>query len=211
MILKKMLNIVLAFALTVGMITITGCGDESSGSVKIEYGRTMKVNSEGLPFPIEFDSHFLTDEETAAVVNYYYSISEKDENLAKQYSYPDYLEYLCENYKFDSIKDFLQSNYDTIGNVLGTHDYTFKSIEITQCFSENDKDVYTGFSDIDKVLSKASEEISGDDISSKIQSRKFVKANVICESDGNEISLTDKVGEDQIIYVYMIDGKPYAL
>ena len=200
MILKK----ALCLSLAIGMLSLTACKEEK-GSVRLEYGKTMVSNSEGLPFPIEFDSHFLTSEEASAIVNYYYSISEQDEELAKQNSYPAYLDYLAETYEFDSVKDFLKSNYDTIGNVLGTDDYEFKSIKITACATEQDKDVYTFFSEIDEMLDEASEGTS-----SKIENRKLVEADIICTSDGKDISLTEKA-DGQQLYIYTIDGKPYVL
>lgn len=113
MILKK----ALCLSLALGMLSLTACKEEK-GSVRLEYGKTMISESEGLPFPIEFDSHFLTSEEADVIVNYYYSIAEQDEELAKQNSYPAYLDYLAETYEFDSIKAFLKSNYDTIGGVF---------------------------------------------------------------------------------------------
>jgi len=201
MILKKALFLSLA----ISMFFTAGCEDKSKGSTRFEYGKTMIVKSDGLPFPIEFDNKFVTEEEASAVVNYYYSITEQDEELAKQSSYPDYLEYLSESYEFDSVKSFLKSNYETIGGVLGADDYEFKSIKITKCFTEEDKDVYTYFGDIDDELNTAS-----DGTSDKITSRKLIEADIICTADGKDISLTEKADVQQL-YIYMIDGKPYVL
>lgn len=200
MILKK----ALCLSLALGMLSLTACKEEK-GSVRLEYGKTMISESEGLPFPIEFDSHFLTSEEADVIVNYYYSIAEQDEELAKQNSYPAYLDYLAETYEFDSIKAFLKSNYDTIGGVLGTDEYEFKSIKITACATEEDKDVYTYFDEIDEMLEEASEGTS-----KKIEKRKLVEADITCSADGKDISLTEKA-DGQQLYIYTIDGKPYVL
>ncbi|MDE5946590.1 MAG: hypothetical protein K2G63_04715 [Oscillospiraceae bacterium] len=209
MILKKALSFVTALTMIFGMSLMTGCGDNKKGSVKIEYGASMMVNSEGLPFPIEFDSHFLTADEVKAVVNYYYSIEKQDEELAKNSSYPDYLEYLADSFEFPAVKDMLQSNYDTMGNVVDSSNYSFKNIKIVKCVTEEDKDVYTYFDKIDNVINKSLEH-NGKDITPKIENRKLIEADIICVSDGEEISLTEKVGSQQI-YIYTIDGQPYVL
>lgn len=201
MILKK----ALCFLMVAGILSVTACGNEKKGSVNFEYGKTMMVQSEGLPFPVEFDSKFISAEEAAAVADYYYAIEKQDEELSKESSYPSYLDFLTKTYEFDSIKSFLKSNYDTIGNVLQVSDYSFKNIKITSCFDESNQDVYTGFSDIDEILEQASEGIS-----SKIQKRKFIEADIICSSGNEDISLTEKAGKQQL-YIYTIDGKPYVL
>lgn len=195
----------LCLSMAIGMLFTVGCGDKSKKSSNQEYGNTMIVNNEGLPFSIEFDSNFLTGEEASAIVNYYYSIEQQDEELANKCSYPDYLNYLCQTCEFDSIKDFLKSNYDTMGQVLGTEKYDFKSIKITKCFTTENKDVYTNFDEIDTMLDEAAEGTS-----SKIENRKLVEADIICTSDGKDISLTEKA-DGQLLYVYTIDGKPYVL
>ena len=46
--------------------------------------------------------------------------------------------------------------------------------------------------------------------SEKIENRKLVEADIICTSDGKDISLTEKA-DGQLLYVYTIDGKPYVL
>ncbi len=201
MILKKALFL----SLDVSMLFTLGCEDTSKGSARFEYGKTMIVKSDGLPFSVEFDNKFVTEEEASAVVNYYYSIAEQDEELAKQSSYPDYLEYLRKSYEFDSIKSFLKSNYETIGSFIGSDNYEFKNIKITKCFTEEDKDVYTYFGDIDDELNSASAGTSD-----KITSRKLIEADITCTADGKDISLTEKADEQQL-YIYVIDGKPYVL
>lgn len=210
MILKKVLSFITAFTMVCGLSLMTGCGDSKKGSVKIEYGASMMVNSDGLPFPIEFDSHFLTADEVKAIVNYYYSIEKQDEELAKNSSYPDYLEYLSDSYEFPTVKDMLKSNYDTMGNVLGSENYSFKNIKIVKCVTEEDKNVYTYFDKIDNVINKSLEKSGKIDSSPKIENRKLVEADIICESGGEEISLTEKAGNQQL-YIYTIDGQPYVL
>lgn len=202
MIFKKALCLSMAIA----MLSLTACKEEKKGSVRLEYGKNMVSETESnLPFSIEFDNHFLTNEEADAIVNYYYSIQKQDEELAKQSSYPAYLDYLAETYEFDSVKDFLKSNYDTMGNVLGTDNYEFKNIKITSCVTEQDKDVYSYFDEIDELLDSSAEGTS-----SKIEKRKLVEADITCTADGKDISLTEKAQEQQL-YIYTIDGKPYVL
>lgn len=208
MVLKKALSFITAFTMICGLSFMTGCGENKKGSVKMEYGASMMVNSDGLPFPVEFDSRFLTADEVKAIVNYYYSIEKQDEELAKNSSYPDYLEYLSDSYEFSDVKDMLKSNYDTMGNVLGSDNYSFKNIKIVKCVTEEDKDVYTYFNAIDNVINKSFEK-SGNTLP-KIENRKLVEADIICESGGEEISLTEKAGNQQL-YIYTIDGQPYVL
>jgi len=201
MILKKFL----CLSLVAGMILLVGCEDKQKGSVSVEYGNVTISMSDGLPFPIEFDNKFISDEEASVVVNYYSSIISQDEELSEKCSYPDYLDFLAKEYQFDSVKSFLKSNYDTIGGVLGVDDYQIKNIKITDCIGEGDNDVYSYFSDMDELLDEASAGTS-----SKIKSRKLVSADIVCTSDGKDISLTEKAGE-QKLYIYNIDGKPYVL
>ena len=202
MILKKALCLSMAIA----MLSLTACKEEKNGSVRLEYGKNMVSETESnLPFSIEFDNHFLTNEEADAIVNYYYSIEKQDEELAKQNSYPAYLDYLTKTYDFGSVKDFLKSNYDTMGNVLETDNYEFKNIKITSCVTEQDKDVYSYFDEIDELL-----DASAEGTSSKIEKRKLVEADITCTVDGKDISLTEKAGAQQL-YIYTIDGKPYVL
>lgn len=206
---KKILSVLSAIAVLTAM---TGCGDSKKGLFKMEYGATMQVNKTDLPFPIEFDNRFLSDEEATAIVNYFYSIQEHDVELANQATYPDYLELMTANLELEKPADYLEAIDSVIASdFLNTEDYTFSYITIISCYDEKDGDVYTNFSEIDKTLEEATSSLGHESVLSKVKNRKFVSAEITClDKDGNSVSLTESTGEQQI-YVYTIDGKAYVL
>lgn len=206
----------LSLAVISAILVSTGCGakdkdKKSSKTDELPYGATMQVNKTDLPFPIEFDNRFLNDSEMTAVVNYFYSVETNDATIAETASYPPYISNLAKSVGFDSVEAFLKNLDGTIAGYLNTDDYSYSYINVTSCNDENDKDVYTYFNELDKMLAEAeSESGSEEDILSKVESRKLVSVDITCDVNGESVSLTDVTGEQQV-YIYTIDGTAYVL
>ena len=88
-------------------------------------------------------------------------------------------------------------------------DFTFSYIDITGVLTEEDEESKSYFDNVDSIL----KEIEGDDILSKITSRKivYIGGYSMYNLESGSYQLIEGLGREVTLYLYEIDGKTYIL
>ena len=130
-----------------------------------------------------------------------------DTDLMDKTFYPPYLKYAYEQAGYDNSKDYLQSYYDNLHDMLG--DFTFSYIDITGVLTEDDEESKSYFDNVDSTL----KEIEGDDILNKITSRKivYIGGYSMYSLESGSYQLIEGLGREVTLYLYEIDGQIYVL
>ncbi len=182
----------------------------------LPYGATLtelKPNyDENVKIAVEFDNRFFKADgekfpEVYKITDYMYALNNIDVDLMNETFYPPYLKYAYEQAGYDNVKDYLQSYYDNLHDMLG--DFTFSYIDITGVLTEEDEESKSYFDNVDSIL----KEIEGDDILSKITSRKivYIGGYSMYNLEGGSYQLIEGLGREVTLYLYEIDGKTYIL
>jgi hypothetical protein len=223
----KNIFVKMAAVVTAGsfLFCMTGCSSEetttdstadtsSAAESETSYGDSMvqlnPTNNEEIEVYIEYDNNYLTEDEAALISHYVEAINNSDSALLEEVVYQPYLEYLYSRSGVESAADYLESiRENLIESYMDSDDFEFDYLLVNEYYDENDSDEDTGFSQLDIVL-KA---ISDDDITEKITSRKAVAVESLYtyKEAGGSYSLTNRTGEDQMFYLYTIDGQEYIL
>ena len=212
-------GIIKAIALTAAICSFSAClfgcekKEESSNVVITEdempYGATitqLKASEDnGIKIGIDYDNRFISEDEARLVSNYVAALNSKDAELMEQVYYPPYFESIVNASGEADGTAYLQSRFAAIEERTGgTTDMEYVTIESV----EDDKEMAEEYSNLEIGL----KEIAGEDITSKIRSKKVVGIDIIYSLNGeNSISLANTLGQYSYLFIYDIDGQLYIL
>lgn len=212
-----------AAAAGVMVFCMAGCGDKKNDSSSenastitedvMPYGATitklLTSASDKVKISVEYDNRFLTEEEAILVSDYIAALNNVDAELMEQTVYMPYLEDALSYNGIADTKTYLQTMRDNIeANFAEGGKLEFDYVVIEGCVGEEEDDSLTGFNTMDSALKM----LSGDDITSKITSRKRITLDILFEIDGEgSYSLSMRQGSSSNLYIYEIDGELYIL
>lgn len=187
------------------MVAVNVDGDVSLD--ELGYGATQHDDTpetSDVPIGVSYDPRYVTAEEAAKVVDYFYSLSTKDAAMHENAVYPAVLKYRLESLEQASTQDLLNNLYDIYKG------YTEKDFEFTYVLIEdiveekNDKSAYEEY---DYVLSQVAPD-------AKVTDKKLLKVNCTYTEPGGHgsYSLMLHRGNKYVdVAVYTIDGEPYVI
>ncbi len=184
--------------------------DAPEGNVNVDelgYGATQHDDTpetSDVPIGVSYDPRYVTAEEAAKVVDYFYSLPSKDVKRHENAVYPPILKYRLESLEVSSTQELLDSLYDLYKNYTEM-DFEFTYVLIEDIVEEkNDKSAYE---DYDNVLAKVAPDAN-------VTDKKLLKVNcTYSEPGGNgSYSLMLHRGNKYVdVAVYTIDGVPYII
>ena len=189
--------------------------DYSADEQDLPYGATLTElkpsYDEDTKLAVEFDNRFFDEKdgkypEIYKITDYMYALNNVDVDLMNETFYPPYLEYAYKEAGYDNAKDYLQSYYDNLHEMLG--DFTFNYIDVTGVLTEDDEESVSYFNDVDEILKSIDSSIID-----KISSRKivYIGGYTMYNNESGSYQLTEGIGREVTLYLYEIDGQIYVL
>lgn len=196
--------------------------DDLSDDVNVEeenlpYGATMtslkKDHNDKVKIDIDFDPRYFTEDgeqdypEIYLITDYIEAMQNKDGAAINEIFYKPYLDYLMSRTSYADSQAYIDSFMNKITSKTGDG-IEFNYAVVDTCLNENESENLTEFEAIDSTL----DEITGENISEKVQSRKLVYVDIFFSgSEGNYSQLNECLGNDLSVYIYNIDGRYYLL
>ncbi len=225
---KNMMKRLMAFAAAGAMaFCMTACDNNSSSSntnnsgsgevstVKgedMEYGATitqLKADSGKVKVSIEYDYRFLEEEEIVLVSDYIEALNTADAELMEATVYPDYLQYSVKQGGYNDTASYLEIMHRNIQTTFAEGGpFDFNYIVVDECYTPDNELVKDRFETLDASLKNA----AGEDLSSKITSKKMIGIDIMFSMNGEgSYSLAYRQGFNSYLYIYEIDGELYIL
>lgn len=193
-------------------------GDNDVAENDLPYGSTIVERSkevdENIEIKIAFDRRYFIEDidnpdysEIYKIHDYVKAINTKDGDLLDSVYYPGYLAYGAETNSYDSEEDYINSFFNSIEDALG-EGFEINYIDVSNCLLESDSEAKGYFDARDEALAK----IAGDDILSKVTSRKAIEIGGYTSYSQAENSYQLVNHADPLtLCVYMIDGQAYIM
>lgn len=190
-------------------------GSNNTSTIKgedMEYGATitqLKADSGKVKVSIEYDYRFLEEEEIILVSDYIEALNTADAELMEATVYPDYLQYSVTQSSSENTASYLEAMHRNIQTTFAEGDpFDFNYIVVDECYTSDEELVQDRFETLDTTLKNA----AGEDLSSKITSKKMIGIDIMFSINGEgSYSLAYRQGFNSYLYIYEIDGELYIL
>lgn len=183
--------------------------DENMGLDDLGYGATQKDDTpenSDVPIGVTYDPRYMTQDEAAKVVDYFYSLSSRDTSRLENALYPPVLELDLGRVDMESSQEFLDEMYDMYKETTGVEfEFTYVLVDdIIEDKEENSSE----FAEYDDILKKA-------DPDANVTEKKIFMVNCVYKEKGGTGSklLRKTSSGEHYLYaaVYTIDAEPYVI
>lgn len=191
--------------------------DVSVNSSDLPYGATMvsfkSANDEKIKIDIELDKrYFYTPDEMIypeayVISDYVYALQTADAELLEKTFYKPFLDYSCEQGGYSDAKEYLTKNHESLEEKLGEN-FILDYIIVDKCRTAQPDTDNEDFLGVDETLKKC----AGDDILSKVTSRKQVYLEIVFKNAESSSKLfSNTMGYEMPLFIYEIDGQYYVV